>query len=128
MTRGLPRELGWRIKQMYEERDGKGNRVWSLMRLAAHFAVSETTVFRIVNSYGRYGRQPLPEVRGADQLELDAKASLERFMRQHADLMPPASAAEKMAHAATELLRKEKAGDTMLGELKGDQDDGRKEG
>lgn len=108
----LPRETAWKIRQMYEETDTKGNRKWSHARLAAYFQVSETTVYRIVNNFGRFGREPLPAVRSDAQMEADAKASLDTVM----------SATEKMARDVER--QREINPDDLLDQLKGESNDG----
>jgi DNA-directed RNA polymerase specialized sigma subunit len=105
----VTRELAWRIRQQYEERDARGKRVWTQAQLAAEYGVSETTVFRAINNYGPYGIKPLPEPVAQDALIEQGKASLERMLKD-ANLI------------------KEREPDKLLEELKGADDGGRDEG
>ena len=119
----VTRELAWKIKQMYAETDELGRRKWTQAKLAQHFRVSETTVFRAVNNLGPYGIEPLPEAPSDPQLAADAAESLERFKQRFPQHMPqPAeSATERMAREAAAIKEKDKAGDKLTDELiKGD--------
>lgn len=123
----VPRELAWRIKQEYEERDARGNRVWSQMALAAKYLLSETTVYRAINGFGAYALKPLPAIRPPDQMDRDAAASQIKMMKSMDLKIPPALLAraegremtmtEKMAQAI--LDEKAKDPDQLLDELKG---------
>jgi hypothetical protein len=122
----ITRELVWKIKQMYEEKDELGRRKWSQQRLGQYFRVSETTVFRAIHDYGAYGINPLPEVKSSEQVDADAAASLERFKQLNPDLLPKQeSATERMTREAAELRARAQAGDKLVDELTGDQNDGR---
>lgn len=65
--RAVTYEEAVRIKEMYAERDVYNRPKWSLIKLGKEFGYSETTIYRIVNSFGSYMRVPEPEVivRGA---------------------------------------------------------------
>lgn len=80
----LSLEVMWKAKQMYEERDERGDRIWSHRKIAKHLGISETSVLRAVNGEGRFGNSlnaPLPEVKTEEQLNVDAAASLEKLQR-----------------------------------------------
>ena len=67
-------------KRLYEERDGRGRRLHSIMGLAAEFGVGETTMYRALKRRGAYvGVRELPT-------QEDAAASEARFRAQHPEL------------------------------------------
>lgn len=66
----------------YAEVDDRGRRKWSIMRLAADYEVSETTMFRAINRLGSYRDVPEP-LPPADSPEMKAAAA-ESFARVQA--------------------------------------------
>jgi DNA-binding MurR/RpiR family transcriptional regulator len=136
---------------MYEERDERGDRKWSISRLAATLGVGETTAWRAINSLGSY--VGLPEAKTDSQISCDAAASAAKLMamlgrptsveepkeepaalkmmRQAAALRKlekeaqEKSAREKMAEAIEKATPK---GDKLLNELTGESNDRRDEG
>lgn len=77
-TTALTREAAWKAKQMYEEKDERGRRKWTIMQIADALGVGETTAYRAVKSIGPY--QSLPEVKPPEQVDQDAKESLKRLL------------------------------------------------
>lgn len=68
-----------RIKEMYEEKDARGRRIYSHMSLAKQFAVSETTILRVINGYGTFIKAPRP-VPDTPEVREAASASLQRLL------------------------------------------------
>lgn len=100
-------------KRMYAECDSRGRRIWSIMRLATQFAVSETTMYRALNSYSSYQDAPAAAVSSAD-----AAASLRKLLELTSDVPSSASALERMAAEAAVLRTAQERGDALLDELK----------
>lgn len=69
------------VREMYAERDGKGRPVWSMMKLADHFGVGETTIFRAVKSVGGFAADPQPLARSAELTDA-AGASAAKLLDQ----------------------------------------------
>lgn len=127
------RHAAIQAKRMYEERDSRGRRVWSHMRLAKFFCVSETTVFRAIQSLGAYMDLP-EEVPTGEGLKDAAQESLAKLLRENPDIAPEGmlekveqSAAEKMAAAIREEREKAGRGDALLEELRGGSDAAKKD-
>lgn len=77
-SRVLSVEAVLQAKELYEERV-KGRRVWSILRLADHFGVGESTMFRALHKAATFQASPDPLPRNAETTEA-AKASLEKLM------------------------------------------------
>jgi hypothetical protein len=60
----VPPEVQFAVKEMYEERDSRGRRLWSHAMVGKKLGLSETTVYRIVNGLGAY--------QGADRFKTGA--------------------------------------------------------
>jgi len=100
--KGLTEEVAWRIKGMYEEVDGQGRRVWSQRKLAEFFSISETTVFRVVNSTGGYRTLP-KEIPTEAEMKRRAEESL-KILQEKLRENPPASV---LSGAAARLIGEE---------------------
>ncbi len=86
------------IKRLYGLMDEKGNRIHSMMELAAQFAVGETTVYRAIHSRSAYLALPEPKT------EQEAHDSALRF-------------AERMAAESAGVVQKQAPAAAMLKEL-----------
>ncbi len=100
----------WQAKQMYEERDSRGQRIWSMRMIAAKLGISETSVLRAVTNTGRFANlnaKPLPEAqsRTEEQWRSEAEASVKRLQ-------------EMMAAERAERSPETNRADRMLSELK----------
>jgi hypothetical protein len=76
----LSKAQALKAKEMYAELDGRGRRVWSMRRLADYLEVSETTIFRAVNSSGSY--KDVPELlppEGSEEMKRLGAESLARL-------------------------------------------------
>lgn len=111
----LTREAAFAIKRMYEELDGAGRRVHSQARIAKEFGVSETTVFRAVQSLGAYAK--VPEQRPTAELQTEAEASLARMLAL-GTIQASAPIEDKLARAIEEERARLAQGDNLLNELK----------
>lgn len=122
----LTRESAWKAKQMYEEKDERGRRKWTIQQIADFLGVGESTAWRAIRSVGPY--QSLPEVKPIEVLTKEALDSKRRFMKMALEQgLPitgedgkPLSAAERMALQIRLTKEENEAGDKMLGELKGE--------
>ena len=76
-TTALTREAAWKAKQMYEERDERGRRKYSIAHIADFFCVGETTAYRAIKNVGPY--QSLPEVKDEEMLDREIQESLEKL-------------------------------------------------
>lgn len=83
------------IKRLYELRDPRGRRVWSQMRLAIHFGVSETTIYRVVNGARGASVPPSPSpeaaaesLRRLQSLDSSLLARLEAEVKREVELRP----------------------------------------
>lgn len=54
ITPTVPPPVQLRVKEMYEERDTRGRRIWSYASIAKALDLTETTVYRICNGLGAY--------------------------------------------------------------------------
>lgn len=75
----LTQELAWRAKQMYEEKDANGRRIWSMAKLAKELGCSETSVYRAVNGLGKFAVKQLPVSRSKEEMDAAAEASWVKF-------------------------------------------------
>lgn len=122
-TTALTREAAWKAKQMYEERDARGRRLWTIQMIADFLGVGETTAYRAIKSVGPY--QTLPEVRSEAKMDADAQASLERLLSnlrpEEIQQVPDFTGGSGLARLQKEAS---KTGDGMLSELQreGDED------
>lgn len=76
----------------YAEVDDRGRRKWSIMRLAADYEVSETTMFRAINRLGSYRDVPEP-LPPADSPEMKAAAAesfarVQQLMKEDEERLP----------------------------------------
>lgn len=78
-TKALTRESAWKAKQMYEEKDERGRRKWTIMQIADYLGVGETTAYRAIKSIGPY--QSLPEVPTAAEVQQGEAAAAELFKK-----------------------------------------------
>ena len=79
-TMTLTRAQALKAAEMYQELDGRGKRVWSVMRLAEHFMVGETTMYRAVNRMGGYKNMPAPlPPEGSEEMQRLGAESLARL-------------------------------------------------
>lgn len=79
----LPREVYWKARMMYAEKDERGYQRYSMREVAAFFGISETSVLRAVHNLGRFANfdaVPLPPTKTEAELKKDAAESLERFL------------------------------------------------
>lgn len=126
----VERSVAWQAKQLYEQRDAKGKRIYGQAKIAKMLGVSETTVWRAVNDLGRFGKEPLPEVKPQDQLQREAEESLQRAMNMEGPLgealraaqkvheeQKKGSIAQRMAADAAQKRAQINAGDELLKEL-----------
>lgn len=107
MPTGLPIETLWRAKQMYEEKDELGRRRWTMMAIAAHLGISETSVLRAVRNAGRFANfknEPLPEVKSDALLKEAAGQSLEKLKKMIAEERAEGTAGETTADKLLEEL------------------------
>lgn len=88
----LSRDAAMSIKRMYEERGPTGRRLWSYRDLAKHFAVSETTIMRVLRGLGSFMSLPTPQAQ--DEMRAEAAASLAK-LRAMPVAQPAADAAPK---------------------------------
>lgn len=76
-------------QEMYEEVDGRGRKVWSMMRLADHFGVGETTIYRAVNRLGSYRHLPavMPPADSPEMQQMKAAslAKLQGLLKEPAE-------------------------------------------
>lgn len=78
--KALTRESAWKAKQMYEEKDERGRRKWTIMQIADFLGVGETTAYRAIKSIGPY--QSLPEVPTAAEVAEGELAAAELMKRK----------------------------------------------
>lgn len=80
----LPADVLWKARQLYEEKDALGRRLWSYRRIAAHLGISETSVLRACTNTGRFANvnnTPLPTPKSVEEMDVAAAASLEKLQK-----------------------------------------------
>ena len=73
----------YQARQMYEEKDERGKRLYSMMEIAAKLGVSETSVYRAVKNMGRFANlqnAPLPQARNEQMWAEEAQSSQSTFL------------------------------------------------
>ena len=122
MGRVLDREAAHRLRQMYEERDAKGNRRWTIIQIADIAGVSETTAWRAIKGVGQY--RGLPQAKDEAAIAREAAESFARLQAANPELFKPleplVSASAKMAALIKEEQLRNTTGDRMIDELTGD--------
>lgn len=83
----LPQHVAQEAQRMYEERDGKGKRKYSMAKIGKLLGVGETTIFRAVNRLGPY----VGDATATSNEVLDAEAA-ESFLRLTERLKKPEGA------------------------------------
>lgn len=110
MAAPLPVEVMWQAKQLYEEKDERGRRIWSMRAIAAKLGISETSVLRAVTNTGRFANvkaKPLPETqsRNEQQWEDEAAASFNRLQdlmkKEREEKTPGSTRADKLLSELT---------------------------
>jgi hypothetical protein len=121
-TTALTREAAWKAKQMYEEKDERGRRRWTIVAIADFLGVGETTAYRAIKAQGPY--QSLPEVLPPEKLDEEIAASQARLLsRLAADPPPGYQPPEPPAGSALQRMQQEikkRSSDGMLAELSED--------
>jgi len=84
--KALTKSQAIRAQELYALRDGRGKRVWSIMRLASEYGVGETTIYRAINRAGSYQDTPeaLPPADSPEfaQAAAESQARLLRMMEE----------------------------------------------
>lgn len=119
----MTRSAAIEARRMYALRDSRGRRVWSCMRLAREFFVSETTMYRVLNGMGSYTNIPDAPLTEA-AIDAGVEASKLKLLRMLGEEAPAGmleqveqTAAEKMAAAVKAEREKAGRGDALLDEL-----------